>query len=243
MDAKQAILQFLKGDMDIVDFRRLYDEGEEINDVLQGIIDDIRNNAKPVKTWKTFNSDNYPQTWGRTTSYFVDPASYPGVEYGDTSYESVRKRLTFEWRLITHNVQTASGALNFYDEVYDIYGQLDDSIPYCNRYSEAFRFAIDVIPDYLAGGAAEIYIQKNILPLFPPTMSKTARKKAIRAKIREEFRTEKGYPAWAQSSEWPLGKNGKPTTYLGKKKRDGDLERYLFRDESDGSEIVVEQLY
>ena len=50
-------------------------------------------------------------------------------------------------------------------------------------------------------------------------------------------------PRWVQESEWPIGKNGKPCTYLGKGKSEGDLRRFRFRDESTGEEVVVEQYY
>ena len=88
---------------------------------------------------------------------------------------------------------------------------------------------------------AERYIAKHILPLFPETMKKTERKKAIRAKLREAFKSERGYPCWAQSADWPLGKDGLPATYLGKGKSEGDLRRWRFRDESTGELLVVEQ--
>lgn len=100
-----------------------------------------------------------------------------------------------------------------------------------------------MIPDYLSGGESEKYIQKNIIPLFPDTMKKTERKKAIKAKIKECFKSEKGYPCWPQGSEWPLDKEGNPTTYIGKGKSEGDLRRFRFRDETTGEIIVVEQFY
>ena len=46
-----------------------------------------------------------------------------------------------------------------------------------------------------------------------------------------------------QGSEWPLDKEGKPTTYIGKGKSEGDLRRFRFRDETTGEIIVVEQFY
>ena len=40
--AQQVIVDFLKGDLDIVEFRRLYDEKPEIDAFLQKIIDGFR---------------------------------------------------------------------------------------------------------------------------------------------------------------------------------------------------------
>lgn len=151
--------------------------------------------------------------------------------------------MTYEFGLFTHDVETAAGASEFYNEVFEIYWQIDQNIDYCYKYSEAFDFSLDVIPDYLSGGESEKYIQKNIIPLFPDTMKKGERKKAIKAKIKECFKSEKGYPCWAQYSEWPMDKEGKPATYVGKGKSEGDLRRFRFRDEITGEIIVVEQFY
>ena len=62
-----------------------------------------------------------------------------------------------------------------------------------------------------------------------------------KARIRQEFKTEKGYPCWVQSSEWPLGKDGKPMTYVKKGKRVGSKYCWIFRDESTGELTTVEQ--
>ena len=148
-----------------------------------------------------------------------------------------------EFRLETHDVETASGASTFYIEVYSIYYQIDQSVPFCYKYGDAYSFAIEVIPEYLEGGESEKYIQKHIIPLFPETMKKTERKKAIKAKIKEAFKSEKGYPCWPQASEWSMDKEGKPCTYIGKGKSNGDLRRFRFRDETTGEEIVIEQFY
>jgi hypothetical protein len=43
--------------------------------------------------------------------------------------------------------------------------------------------------------------------------------------------------------EWPMDKEGKPCTYIGKGKNHGDLRRFRFRDETTGEEIIVEQSY
>jgi hypothetical protein len=139
-------------------------------------------------------------------------------------------------------VKSAHGATVFYNEVYEIYTQIDQSIPFFYKYSNAYNFALEVIPEYLEGDPEE-YIQEHIIPLFPETMKKTERKKAIKAKIKEVFKSEKGYPCWPQSAEWPMDKEGKPCTYIGKGKNHGDLRRFRFRDETTGEEIIVEQSY
>ena len=143
--------------------------------------------------------------------------------------------------MITNNVRTAAGASSFFNQVLLLDWQIDKEIKPTNQYREAYGFALEVIPTYLAGGESEMYIQEHILPLFPETMKKAERKKAVKAKIKEVFRSEKGYPCWVQSSEWPIGKDGIPTTYLGKGKNSGGIYRWRFRDESTGEIVIVEQ--
>ena len=241
--AQQTIVDFLSGKLDIKEFRRLYDEKPEIDAFLQKIIDDMKKdpNRKPIP-YTCRLIDGTERSFSAVVPYLLAPETDPSLQYCPPQYESVRQMLTYEFRLCTHNVKTAAGAMVFYDEVYEIYTQIDQSIPFFYKYSDAYSFALEVIPAYLEG-APEAYIQEHILPLFPETMKKTERKKAIKAKIKEVFKSEKGYPCWPQSAEWPMDKEGKPCTYIGKGKSQGDLRRFRFRDETTGEEIVIEQFY
>ncbi len=235
---EQIIRAFLSGEMDIVAFRAQYDADPSINLFLQEIIDECLRENRPLLP--------VPQQGGLPdrdeVCYFSNPESYPGYAYGNRPHGSVREYLTQKG---TTNVRTASGAWKFYLRVYDLCYQRDQSLPCLDDgYRAAFEFALDVIPEYLSGGPGEAYIQEHILPLYPDTLPKGQRKKAIKAKIKSEFPSEKGYPAWVQSPEWPMGKNGKPATYLGKQRKKGsELVRFHFRDETDGSLIAVEQFY
>jgi len=242
MDVQNTIRSFLMGNTDIVTFRSIYDENLEIENYLQAIIDDIKKSGRPLKKYRCTVGDRVLESTG-SIEYLLSPEESPGLIYGNHEYDSVHTFLTYEWRMTTHDVETAQGASAFYDGVYSIYYQIDQSIPWSDRYSREYSFVLETIPEYLSGGEAEKYIAKHIIPLFPDTMKKSERKKAIKAKIREEFKSEKGYPSWAQSSDWPLGKDGKPATYLGKGKSKGDLRRWQFRDESTGEILVVEQYY
>lgn len=241
--AQQVIVDFLKGDLDIVEFRRLYDEKPEIDAFLQKIIDDMKKDysRKPIPYTCLVGGEEH--SFSSVVPYLLEPHKDPGRLYGPPKYESVRQLLTYQFRMVTHDVETASGASAFYSEVYEIYTQIDQSVPFFYQYREASSFAIEVIPEYLEGGESEKYIQKHIIPLFPETMKKGERKKAIKAKIKEVFKSEKGYPCWPQASEWPMDKEGKPCTYIGKGKSEGDLRRFRFRDETTGEEVVVEQFY
>ena len=245
MNVAEEIRKFLIGETDIVTFREMYDTNDEINDYLQSMVDAHISSGEPFLKVEHIDREGNHTGGNYAMDYFLAPETDPGYPYGDDSYTSVRRYLTIEFRMLTHNVRTASGALAFYQGVYDLFYQLDQSVPYCGEeYSNAFVFALEVIPDRLSGGDAEIYIQEKIIPLFPESMTKSKRIKAIKDKIREEFRSEKGYPQWIQSCEWPVGKDGKPGVYLGnKKKMKGEVVEYYFRDESDGSTITVIQYY
>lgn len=246
MNAQETIKQFLEGQIDIHAFRKMYDEDGSINDYLQGIIDEIRAKNGEIEPFPFADlfKDGTIFYSREGIGYLLDPDSDPGLQYCPPRYESVRQMLNYEFRMVTHDVRCAQGASLFYNEVLVIYYQIDRTVKMTERYGKEYDFALEVIPDYLSGGEAEAYIQKNIIPLFPESMGKTKRKKAVKSKIREEFRREKGYPCWIQHSEWPMGKDGKPTTYVGKgKSPNAETGRWIFRDETDGELITVEQFY
>lgn len=243
MKAKETIASFLRGEMDIISFRKLYDEEPEIDAFLQNIVEEKKRKGEPFIKHKVRIVDVELES-DANVSFLAKPQEYPGVRYGCSPFDSVRKLLTFEEYPKTHDVTTAQGATDFYSEVYALYYQIDQSIPYDYQYSEAYGFVLDVVPEYICGSESEKYINTHILPLYPDTMKKNERKKAIKAAIKEAFRSDKGRPQWIQSGEWPLGKDGKPAVYTGSKSlRGGEAKHYFFRDESDGSIITVEQFY
>lgn len=242
-EIRQRILDFLEGRTEIVAFKEDMDAHGEMYDYLQEIIDTIkarRGSITPCPLPFPANENGVAlSTEG--IGYLLKPEEDPSLAYCPPRYESVRQLLNYAFRMVTHDVATASGALRFYNETLVIFCQCWPEVHPTARYIEAFDFALEVIPEYLSGGEAEGYIQREILPQYPETMKKTARKKAVRAKIREEFKSEKGYPCWVQSSDWPMGADGKPMTYVKKGKTQGSKYSWLFRDESNGELRVVEQ--
>ena len=241
MNIEEEIREFLLGNTDIIAFRNKYDHCNDINTFLQNIVDDrIASGIDFVPTPRNYN--NTIIFAHRYLHCFAQPDLYPGYVYGDDSFISVRNFLTKEWRMITHNVRTASGAWKFYDGVFDIFYQYDNTIEYRGeKYIQAYCYMLDVIPQYLSGGQSEIYIQEHIIPLFPDSMPKTRRIKETTARIHQEFKCEKGCPHWVQSSDWPFGIDGKPMTYVKKGKTIGDKHTWIFRDESTGDLITIEQ--
>jgi len=243
MNAQETIAAFLRGEMDIISFRKLYDENPELNDFLQGIVEEKKRTGELFIKFSVKTADFVRET-DCNVSWLLRPTEYPGVAHGISPYDSVRKMLTFEKAPKTHQVAGIKGARAFYDEVYALYYQVDQSIPYDYRYADACALMLDVIPEHLEGVESEQYISANIFPLYPDTMKKAVRVKAIKAAIKEAFRSDKGRPQWIQSGEWPLGKDGKPAVYTGSKSiHGGEAKQYYFRDESDGSTITVEQFY
>ena len=241
MNAEKKIRNFLLGNTDIVEFRREYDTNEDINNFLQDIVNNrIATGVGFIPTPRT--EGNEIKYSNRYLYCFTQPELYPGFKYGDDSFISVRNFLTKEFNMLTHNVKTASGALEFYNGVFDIFYQFDPTIEYLGqKYVQDLCFILKVIPEYLSGGQAEMYIQEHIIPLFPDTMPKTQRIKEIKARIKQEFKSEKGYPCWVQSSDWPIGADGKPMTYVKKGKHIDSKYSWIFRDESTGELTTVEQ--
>ncbi|MCH5180281.1 MAG: hypothetical protein J1F32_03640 [Erysipelotrichales bacterium] len=240
-DTKQYIKGFLEGKITIFEFKEKCETDPSIYDFLQNIVDEKKRKNESFDPYPFFIREDYTLYSTEGLNYFLNPDSDPSLEYGSPRrYDSVEQCLNYNWHLCTHNVKSASGASRFFNEVLVMYYQIDKDIIPTRHYSDEYVFMLDVIPDYLTGDP-ELYIQENIISLFPSTMKKTKRKKAIKAKIREEFKSIKGYPCWYQSSEWPFGKDGKPATYIGKGKSKGSIGRWLFMDESTGEIIIVEQ--
>lgn len=54
MNAQESIAAFLRGEVDIVTFRKLYDENPETHDFLQAVLDDMRRTNAPTRYhWET----------------------------------------------------------------------------------------------------------------------------------------------------------------------------------------------
>lgn len=239
MNAKEIIAAFLRGEMDIVAFRQLYDENPEINDFLQGIVDEVqRTNAPTVYHWEN-RKDGVKVHCRNVLDDLLrrDMDIYQRFPEVMPRFGNVREAL-----MKPGDVRYSGNALRFYSRVYDIYLQHDPEIPYDQQYGDAYDFVLDVVPQYLHAGSSEAYIREKVFPLFPESMKKGERKKAIKAKIKELFPYEKSYPQWQYvRSDWPFGKDGLPAVFIRQQTREGRITDFLFRDRSDGAEIVVTQ--
>ena len=238
MNAQETIASFLRGEMGIISFRKLYDENPEINDFLQGIVDEVqRRNAPTVYHWETRKDGVKVHARSVVDDLLLrDKDIYQRFPEIIPRYRTVREALSK-----IGDVRCSREALQFYCRVYDIYLQHDPEMPHDRQYDDAYGFVLDVVPQYLHSGPSEAYIREKVFTLFPENMKKGERKKAIKANIKELFSYEKSYPHWQYvRSDWPFGKDGLPAVFVSQKTA-GSITDYLFRDRSDGTEIVVTQ--
>lgn len=109
-------------------------------------------------------------------------------------------------------------------------------------YKDRFKRLLEIMPDYIEGEQAESLIEE-LIQSVPEDLPKTKRKKLIKEKIKEAFHLEgRKYPHWAQSTDWPFSKCGKPLKYISQK-TDGDLVELTFQDVDTGEIILVEDFY
>lgn len=206
--AGTAMVDFITGELDISSFIERYRTNPDIADWLQSIVDYvIQYNVPPRRRFVTDVSGGEEREYlsHSTVEKFIPDSSgtYPRHEY---IWESVRQYICY------FEPHTIRGAFAIFTLVADIYYQYDFMmVDRTDKYENDYAFMLETIPRYVNSVDGEAYIQKMIIPRFPETMSKTARKQRIRAAIREDFTREcKQYPRWLQESEWPVGASGIP---------------------------------
>lgn len=240
MDAKETVAAFLLGEMDIVTFRQECDTRPEIVDFLQGVIDEMRRTGAPtVPLWVTRGDG----TKVPVRSIADDLLERNMEIYEQTPYMKPSVKTVQDVLAQAGDVRYARLALRFYSHMYSIYLQYDPDMPYDARYESAYAFLLAVVPDYLQDGPSEAFIQEQIFSQFPETMKKGERKKAIKAKIKELFPSEKSWPHWVyHRSDWPFGKDGLPAVFVRQQTNSDTHEtEFIFRDRSDGALIAVTQ--
>lgn len=239
MNAQETIAAFLRGKMDIISFRRLYDESPEIDDFLQGIVDEVRRtNAPTAYHWET-RKDGV-KVHSRSV---VDDLLRRDMDIYQRFPEMIPRFGTVREALMKPgDVRYSRNALQFYSRVHDVYLQHAPEMPYDRQYEDAYGFVLDVVPQYLHEGPSEAYIREKVFTMFPENMKKGERKKAIKAKIKELFQYEKSYPHWQYvHSDWPFGKDGLPAVFVRQRTDEQHCTAFIFRDRSDGAEITVTQ--
>lgn len=238
---KDTVRAFVNGDIDIITFKGEYDKSDAIIDWLQSIIATIIEKDIPVKR-RTIVMKNVAQNKP------FQPKSM--VEEFIPKYTIKDTLLSAEWRkcppsvkkiLNFCNVRTISGASYFFGIVSDIYFQIDTETARTEHYSNEYEFMLSVLPTYLAGGEAEEFAVRWIFPLYPETMKKGERKKAIRTALKEAFTVAgKSYPRWIQSSGWAIGTDNIPMIFTGQKGYK-EYTEYYFKDKTTGEITAVRQ--
>lgn len=157
-------------------------------------------------------------------------------------YEIKRNDNSIICYLENSNWDTISGASAVYGIISDWLHFNNIEFVSISKYYDNFGFLIDVMPEYISGRQAEIFVAE-IIQSVPETMSKTRRLKEIKAKIRNAFHVEdRKYPRWAQDTDWPFSQTGKPLKYIARK-MNGDLVQHTFIDVDTGEETIVEEFY
>jgi len=107
-------------------------------------------------------------------------------------------------------------------------------------YKDDFDLCLDACPMYIGGvEIAQANIIGGILASVPRTMSKTKRKKEVKARIIEAFHIEgKTYPRWIQEPEWPVY-NGRPMRFLRTEKFNSEVRKHIFADDETGIERCI----
>lgn len=241
MDEKQIIVDFVEDRMDIGTFMDHAGKDERVYDFLQAIVDHIVKNKLPTRrrtvTMKGINQNQPFQMFNYIEEFVPELRDRNHLIYPGTPVPTVRQYIS----RFSH--KTARGALTIYDVVADLYYQIDETLVRTDKYSEAYRFSLDVLPGYVGGIAAEDYISRVIIPKYTQMPKKTQRIKGIKEEIRNTFlRDGKGYPHWIQDPQWPLGENGLPMIYTGQKKQDGYTD-YFFRGNGTDEKRTVRQCW
>ena len=79
--AQQTIIDFLSGNLDIIEFRHLYDEKLELDAFLQKIIDDMKkdHSKKPIPYACLIGGQEY--SFSSVVPYLLAPETDPSLQY------------------------------------------------------------------------------------------------------------------------------------------------------------------
>ena len=123
----------------------------------------------------------------------------------------------------------------------------NENISISEEIEERFDFGLDAIPEYL-GGMEVSDIIDDIIDSIPQSLSKTARVKLCKKKLREEFHIKGiNIPRWIQGAEWPVGEDGIPMKFISQKTKKGKAYQtmlhteFLFEDVKTGEQRIIEQ--
>ena len=107
-----------------------------------------------------------------------------------------------------------------------------------------FRFLLEVCPSYIGGSEVdESGILEEVVTSIPKELSKTARQRWAKERIKELFHVEGRHrPYWIQEPEWPMYQ-GKPMKYIRTERINKEMQNHFFVDEETGTERIVLDAY
>lgn len=157
--------------------------------------------------------------------------------------DSMGERVNFQdYFQHTKDFNTAGGRLDSYHFLFTLAKKKYPDLAMSNRYSEEFRFYLDVCGDTFDSPETEIFIDAIIFEVYNFAMAKTERKKIAKQRLRESFHIEGNKrPYWIHGSLWPMGKNT-PMKYLSTATC-GERKVYTFQDVDTGEKRDIEDFY
>ncbi len=235
MSPQEIICIFVTGGMDIEGFAGCFIHDDAIRSWLDAVMDHIITEKLSVRrrdgeaAWRSYAEDFVPDLCQSSKELAPDWKADP-PKVGDHLADQISRGMH----------RTAYGAAVLHGTVSDVYFQADDTAIPTGRYRADHAFALGCYPGAVYGSPdAEAYIRQHILPLYPDTMKKGARVKAIKAAIGESFPRQDGkWPHWRALSQWPCGADGLPMTFSHQKKAQDGWMEYVFHT-VDGSETRV----
>lgn len=123
----------------------------------------------------------------------------------------------------------------------------NEIIEISDKIEKRFDFGLETVPEYLEGKEVADIID-DVIDSIPQNLSKTARIKLCKEKLRECFHIEGNhFPRWIQGAEWPLGEDNIPMRFVGQKRKNGKAyetmlyTEFLFEDVKTGKQRIIEQ--
>lgn len=123
------------------------------------------------------------------------------------------------------DINTLSGAAGLHHRIYMYFFRNNIDVHSTNRYSAAYRFLLEIQPNWL--NLDEKYINQ-IISQAPEDFSMSKKKKWCKDKIKSLFLYDKYPPRWIQNPEWPFSDEGTPLVFRNQSKPEKYSERVVF---------------
>ncbi len=217
-----------------------------MDNIKQYIIDFIEGKADPDKFIKDCETDPSIFDWLQTLvpdGEMMDVFTGYSLENGRmvAKIEKVPHTIRRDWEDLTMPSYGRIGIiLNVQWDYYQMLKEAfpDEKIEFNEKYRNRNNLILDVCPSYICGCKAEELVDKII------DENPKASKKALREIIKKSFHiVGRRYPRWAQDSDWPFSKSGKPLRYLYQKNINSEVIELTFEDVDTKEIVKVTDIY